>query len=84
MSALTEALSYAKRGWLVVPLHNPKQGVCSCRKRNCSSPGKHPRTEHGLNDASADAGRIKRWWQQCPEARWDCYRPGEWTSGSGR
>ena len=68
MSALTEALSYAKRGWLVVPLHNPKQGVCSCRKRNCSSPGKHPRTEHGINDASADAGRIKRWWQQCPEA----------------
>ncbi|MBW4026336.1 MAG: DUF3987 domain-containing protein [Acidobacteria bacterium] len=68
MSVLSEALDYAKRGWLTVPLHNPKQGVCSCRKKACGSPGKHPRTAHGLKDASKDAAQIKSWWQQWPEA----------------
>ncbi len=68
MSTLTEALDYTKRGWLTVPLHNPKQGVCSCRKKNCGSPGKHPRTAHGLKDASKDAAQIKSWFQQWPEA----------------
>lgn len=68
MSTLTDALAYAKRGWLVVPLHNPKQGKCSCRKENCSSPGKHPRTAHGLKDGSKDAEQIRRWWEKWPEA----------------
>lgn len=68
MSTLAAALAYAKRGWLVVPLHNPKRGVCSCRKEDCSSPGKHPRTEHGLNDGSKDAEQITRWWEKWPDA----------------
>jgi hypothetical protein len=68
MNTLKTALAYAERGWLVVPLHNPKQGVCSCRKKNCSSPGKHPRTEHGLNDGSKDPKQIARWWEKWPDA----------------
>ena len=68
MTTLKAALAYAERGWLVVPLHNPKQGVCSCRKKNCSSPGKHPRTEHGLNDGSKDPKQIARWWEKWPDA----------------
>lgn len=68
MTTLKAALAYAARGWLVVPLHNPKQGVCSCRKKNCSSPGKHPRAEHGLNDGSKDPKQIALWWKQWPDA----------------
>jgi hypothetical protein len=68
MTTLQTALSYAERGWLVVPLHNPKQGVCSCRKKNCSSPGKHPRTDHGLKDGSKDPRQIESWWAKWPDA----------------
>jgi hypothetical protein len=68
VTTLKAALDYAARGWLVVPLHNPKQGVCSCRKKNCNSPGKHPRTEHGLNDGSKDPKQITRWWEKWPDA----------------
>ena len=68
MTTLKAALAYAARGWLVVPLHNPKQGVCSCRKKNCSSPGKHPRTEHGLKDGSKDPKQIALWWEKWPDA----------------
>jgi KaiC/GvpD/RAD55 family RecA-like ATPase len=68
MTTLKAALAYAARGWLVVPLHTPKQGVCSCRKENCSSPGKHPRTEHGLKDGSIDPKQIALWWKKWPDA----------------
>ncbi len=68
MTVSKAALAYAERGWLVVPLHNPKQGMCSCHKKNCSSPGKHPRTEHGLNDGSKDPKQIARWWDKWPDA----------------
>ena len=69
MTTLTAALEYAKQGLLVVPLHNIRQGMCSCRKKKaCSSPGKHPRTEHGLMDGSKEARQIEQWFQQWPEA----------------
>jgi|CZKF01.1.fsa_nt_gi hypothetical protein len=68
MTTLKAALDYAACGWLVIPLNNPKQGVCSCRKKGCSSPGKHPRTEHGLNDGSKDPKQIARWWEKWPDA----------------
>ena len=68
MDTLKAALAYAQRGWLVVPLHNPKQGICSCGKQGCSSPGKHPRTEHGLKDGSNDARQIEQWFARWPNA----------------
>lgn len=68
METVTAALGYAARGWLVVPIHNPKLGVCSCRKKDCSSLGKHPRTEHGLKDGSKDSKQIERWWEKWPDA----------------
>ncbi len=68
MTTLQTALAYAERGWLVVPLHNPKQGVCSCRKKGCSSLGKHPRTEHGPKDGSKDPNQIALWWEKWPDA----------------
>jgi predicted transcriptional regulator len=35
---------------------------------DCGSPGKHPRTEHGLSDASLDLGQINQWWHDWPDA----------------
>jgi hypothetical protein len=63
------ALDYANRGWPVVPLHTPLSGGgCSCRKRDCGSVGKHPRTEHGRKDATTDPEQLRRWWDKWPGA----------------
>jgi hypothetical protein len=32
------------------------------------APGKHPLTRHGLHDATADPGVIRRWWTRWPQA----------------
>jgi hypothetical protein len=62
------ALSYAERCWPVFPLHSVSDGRCTCSKANCSSPGKHPRTEHGFREASTEAALITRWWATWPDA----------------
>jgi hypothetical protein len=69
-SALHEAaLSYAQRGWNVLPLHSIRSGKCTCRKgAKCEHAGKHPRTLHGLNDASCDSQKIRGWWKNWPDA----------------
>ena len=69
MSVLLEnALSYAARGWRVLPLHTPLNGGCSCRRPACPHAGKHPRPAHGLLEASTDPATINQWWQQWPDA----------------
>jgi hypothetical protein len=69
MTRLDAALFYASKGWPVVPLHNPVNGKCSCSKPDeCKSPAKHPRTEHGLKDATVDGKTIRRWWRTWPDA----------------
>lgn len=50
---LKHALNYAARGWRVFP---------------CKPRGKTPRTKHGHNDATTDAGKIRDWWSACPDA----------------
>jgi putative DNA primase/helicase len=76
---IEDALRYAEMGWYVFPCHTPltKEGwSCSCeawrRKKypdyNCTSPGKHPRTQHGLDDATLDHEQIREWWQRWPHA----------------
>ena len=63
------ALSHArKRGWYVLPLHSMRNGCCSCGKKNCASPAKHPRTAHGEKDASIDPNQIRQWWERWPDA----------------
>jgi hypothetical protein len=66
---LTAALRYAALDeWHVFPLHSMRNGACSCRKDDCDRPAKHPRTHHGLLEASTDPDRIRGWWSKWPEA----------------
>lgn len=74
------ALDYAARGYRVLPLHTPdpaaptaysearKLGGCSCRRADCGSAGKHPRTPRGVHDATTDPATIRRWWTLRPDA----------------
>lgn len=66
---LDAALGYARRGWLVLPLHSPAgDGRCSCDRPDCAHPGKHPRTPHGFKDATTDQATIRDWWRRWPHA----------------
>jgi hypothetical protein len=74
---LDAALAYATRGFPVLPLHHPIQAGgrrqpgdvgCSCGYPGCGPVGKHPRTPHGLHDATADPDQLARWWQRWPHA----------------
>ena len=62
------ALQYGLLGWPVVPLHEPAGDRCSCGGSSCRAPGKHPRTRHGLKDASTDPATIGGWWAEFPTA----------------
>jgi hypothetical protein len=64
---LTAALTYAARGWLVLPLHTPVAEGCSCGQDCGGSQGKHPRTPHGLYDASRQPDQLWRWWHRWPD-----------------
>lgn len=66
---LAAALSYAQRGWTVLPVHTPTgDGGCSCGNPNCDSPGKHPRIKAWQKKATTDETVIRRWWKQWPTA----------------
>jgi hypothetical protein len=66
---LAAAVGYAGLGWPVLPLHTPDHDSrCSCGRAHCPTPGKHPRSRHGLRDASTDAARIQAWWATWPDA----------------
>lgn len=62
------ALEYARRGWPVLPIWEPRDGLCSCRfGAGCKRPGKHPRVGRGVKP-TLDEGRIRRWWTDWPDA----------------
>lgn len=71
------ALEYAAQGWPVMPLHTPtsfgpKEGEgrasCSCKRPDCTSQGKHPRTPTGLKAATTDTAQVAKWWAMWPDA----------------
>ena len=65
---LDSALKYASQGYRILPLHSIKGGICTCGNHSCKSPGKHPLTQRGANEASSDEIQIKGWWSQWPTA----------------
>lgn len=64
------AIQYAQNGYKIFPVYEiTAEGTCSCNKReNCNSPGKHPRTQRGVKDASSSLDDIKKWWGTWPNA----------------
>lgn len=62
------ASEYARGGAAVFPLHTPTTDGCSCRRAGCDNVGKHPRTLHGLSDATTDVDQVETWWRIWPEA----------------
>ncbi len=61
---------YAQSGMAVLPLHWPvrhERGYrCSCSRRDCASPAKHPfgrLVRRGPQDASKDPARIASWFE---------------------
>ncbi|HXA27645.1 MAG TPA: bifunctional DNA primase/polymerase [Candidatus Angelobacter sp.] len=65
---LQNALRYAARGWPVLPLHTPHAHGCSCCSLDCTSSGKHPRTQHGAVTATTRTQVISAWWRRWPDA----------------
>ena len=67
---LAMALTYAARGWRVLPLHSvDEDGRCSCADAaHCAKAGKHPRVYNWPRAASTDPVVIKRWWSDHSDA----------------
>ena len=69
------ALSYARAGLAVLPLHwIQPNGVCSCGepkdKKPCK-PGKHPLgalVPHGVSEATTNETTVRTWWTRYPLA----------------
>jgi hypothetical protein len=67
--ALRPALSYAARGWSVVPVHGIAEGRCTCGRHACPAPGKHPRIRwESAMRAGAQPEQIRHWWHRWPDA----------------
>lgn len=67
--SLPEAAAwYVTNRTRVFPLYGVHDGVCDCGNPECGSPGKHPRTEHGFQDASSDPVQVAEWWSRWPNA----------------
>lgn len=62
------SIVYAARGWHVLPLHSVRGGRCTCGRSDCTSPGKHPRTLHGVHDATTDLNQLAEWYERWPDA----------------
>lgn len=63
-SPLAVALEYARRGWRVFPVHGIHAGRCTCGRRDCSSPGKHPLARRGVRHATDAPDVIRGWWRR--------------------
>jgi hypothetical protein len=68
-SRMDVALLCASVGLPVVPLHGIRDGKCTCDALNCRQPGRHPRTKHGVEDATTERSLIEKHWAQWPHAR---------------
>jgi hypothetical protein len=70
---LAAALTYAARGWRIIPLHklaqyNDQPGCACPRKTECRTPGKHPIFGKWREVASSDPDKLRMWWRHFPFA----------------
>jgi len=88
------ALFCAGKGLRVVSLHGTLNGRCTCGDEKCDQLGRHPRTKHGVANATADRSVIEQMWARWPRAKIgialgeNACRPaagsGEWGRWIGR
>lgn len=63
------SLSYAGRGWSVLPAWWPTESGCACRNTgDCPSPGKHPIFPGGWQAATTDELKVCAAWVDYPDA----------------
>lgn len=75
---LEAALAYAAAGLRVLPFHETREGVCSCKLGSkCRNAGKHPRVRGHENVATTDPETIRQWWR-----RWPTANVGHWLRAS--
>src|SRR5258708_384775 len=68
---LEAALSYARLGIAVFPVHTIRDGGCTCGGTKNCKPGKHPIEAcalGGVRDATTDIDAITKWWARVPNA----------------
>ncbi len=66
---IEHVLKYAALGWKLLPIWWVlPDGSCACADHHCTSPGKHPITRHGLQDATDDVLQLRAWWSEWPDA----------------
>jgi putative DNA primase/helicase len=76
-AVLNMALTYAEKGWRVIPSHISQNGFCSCRRPDCKHPGKHPIGNAWQKRATTDPATIKKWWLENPWANVGIMAGGE-------
>ena len=55
--------------WSVHPVFEIEDDHCACALgKECSRPGKHPRTRNGVHDVTSDLEQIRAWWGRWPNA----------------
>lgn len=60
---------FAGQGIPVLPIHGVVDGICTCAKTECGSPGKHPISSlalHGVKNATTDLKTIRHWHRREP------------------
>jgi hypothetical protein len=68
MTMLDIATRHRRRGWVVIPGHEPTADGCTCELgADCASRGKHPRIRWQGRDAVSEA-EVRRWWMRWPMA----------------
>ena len=65
---LRDALALAQLGYAIFPVHTITNGQCSCNRRDCPSPGKHPIAHGGFYNATTDTKTIGLDWKRKPKA----------------
>lgn len=56
------------RSFSLFPCHSIVDGACTCGRRDCRSPGKHPLTQRGFLDATRDPHTHCQWLNRWPFA----------------
>lgn len=80
-ATLPYLVRYAEFGIELLPLHSAPGGACSCGRPTapsdrralpgeCESPGKHPHTRRGKDDASLDPHELARWLRRYRGCNW--------------